>query len=432
MTACCSLCDGGCVGADLAPLIDPRLAWLWQQIAEAADRRGDPSLADGTLLLRAPEPAEARAAAAGLLGGRSLRARQRRRVDLAQFTIRLRNRGTALTPGAVAAHALGRALATVSQARAERLERAGHLEAVFVGAAQRLPAHLVVEPSDTWRTLRRNGWLARVLAAPDPVRLLRTAGTVLAALPSAGTTVDRRRLASEATANPHGLDEGTPVAGLVLAVLAAAGHIPPRERASKAWRRVGVRCDDIIGGLVAVGILPIGWTAPRGAPLTLPPRVLATCQWPAPSLFNDPWVFVTENPSVAGAAADVAMECEHLRLLCTSGTPSGLEVAAIGRLSSVGWSVAVRADFDEAGLVHAATLLAGIPGAIPWRMGVEDYLASLESMHLDVNLVTTDSTTMPATPWDPRLSEAIQERGVVAFEEYLLGELLGDLRRGAP
>lgn len=63
---------------------------------------------------------------------------------------------------------------------------------------------------------------------------------------------------------------------------------------------LGVRCDDIVGGLTTVGITPAGWTVPDRTPVTLPPRVLATCDWPTGAAP----VFVTENPSVLSAAVD--------------------------------------------------------------------------------------------------------------------------------
>ena len=51
-----------------------------------------------------------------------------------------------------------------------------------------------------------------------------------------------------------------------------------------------------------------------------------------------------------------------------------------GRLVTVGWNVAVRADFDGAGIRHVATLLEGIPGAVPWRMMTEDFVESKPSV----------------------------------------------------
>jgi hypothetical protein len=70
----------------------------------------------------------------------------------------------------------------------------------------------------------------------------------------------------------------------------------------------------------------------------LPPRVLARCEWPRG---DGSWVFVTENPSVASAAADLAAGGVDVRLICTSGTPSPGEIAAVARLPTAGWRVSV-------------------------------------------------------------------------------------------
>ncbi len=426
----CELCGGACIGADLAPLLDPRLAWLWEQIAAAADRRGDPALAAGSLEVRVPTPPERRAAAGGLLGKRGLKAGQSRRVDLSELTGRLRVRGALLTPGAVAAHAVGRALAAKARAEADRTANERRLHGVFVetlsATSPRVP--LGVDHEAIWSALRRSGWISRILSAGGHARLLRSVNVIVAALPPEDARVDRRRLASDATGDPHALDEGTTLAGLTLAILAANGTIRPRQRARAAWAEAGVECDDVTGGLIAVGVVPVGWTVPAGAAVTLPPRVLNRCEWPR-ARDGDRWVFVTENPSVASAAADLAADCD-VRLLCTDGTPSGREIDAVARLAAAGWRVAVRADFDEAGLAHVAAVLAAVAEAIPWRMGVEDYLSSLAS---DAPAGTgLSAERLPEAPWDPRLTATMRERGVAAFEEALLPLLLTDLRIGAP
>ncbi|MHB8875060.1 MAG: DUF2399 domain-containing protein [Myxococcaceae bacterium] len=431
MRARCPLCSGACTGADLNPLLDCQLAWLWDRIATAADRRGDPDLAEGTLQVRAPQSPEERAAACGLLGGRVLSPGQSRRVDLAELTLRLRARGPHLTPGAVAAHASRRALAAKAKACAKRAGLEREIQELFAGLTKAMPARAPFrpDPSNVWPALARNGWVARVLAVDDPSRLLRTAVSVLSGLPCAGERADRRRLATDTTGNPHALDGGTALAGLVLAILAAGGKIGPRQRPRAAWAHAGVDCDDVTGGLVAVGIAPEGWCVPAGAVVTLTPRVLSSCQWPTP-LAHHSWVFVTENPSVACAAADDSTRADSIRLLCTSGTPAAREIAAIARLADAGWNIAVRADFDEAGLAHVGALLDGVPAATPWRMGAEDYLASLASAH-DAPLGITPSK-VPATPWDPQLRTEMMKKGIAAFEESLLPELLEDLRQGHP
>lgn len=424
----CELCGGACLGADLGPLLDPRLAWLWDQLAAAADRRGDAALASGSLEIRAPTDPEPRAAAGSLLGGRGLTAGQSRRVDLSDLAARLRVRGALLTPGAVAAHAVGRALATRARADADRTESERCLHAVFVETLSAKSPRVAcgVDREAVWSALRRSGWVARLVSIGDAARLLRSVNGILAALPPEDARVDRRRLASDVTEDPHALDEGTMLAGLTLAMLAASGTIRPRQRPRAAWAEAGVECDDVTGGLIAVGVVPAGWTVPAGAAITLSPRVLSRCQWPLPGE-GERWVFVTENPSVAAAAADLA-DCD-VRLLCTDGTPSRREIDAVARLAAAGWRVAVRADFDEAGLAHVAAVLAAVPGAWPWRMAAEDYLSSISAGAAATRL---DLDRLPKAPWDSRLTETMRATGAAAYEEALLPMLLRDLRAGAP
>lgn len=227
--------------------------------------------------------------------------------------------------------------------------------------------------------------------------------------------------------NPHALDHGSPLAVLTVAILVAAGRIVSSKRPRDAWAAVGVDYDDVVGGLIAVGILPMGWSVPHGATVTLPPRVLNSCEWPRPET-PDAWVFVTENPSVTAAASDLAIDVPTVRLLCTSGTPAASEVAAIARLTLSGWRIAVRADFDSAGLDHVATILTAVPGASPWRMGVADYVESLQkATQEEIRLQRISDAA-----WDPELSSVMREKGLAAYEEALLPLLLEDIAAGRP
>ncbi len=173
----CLLCDGACAGAELQPLLDRQLRWLWEQIGRAADRRGDAALIEGSLSVRAPDAPNERAAAAGLLGARVLRQGQARRIDLTQLTRKLRVRGAQLTPGAVAAHALGRRLAARAAAHVQRREQEGELLRVFVGAASSVADAAFCERNRIWVALRRSGWIARLLVSDEPERLLRSRWT---------------------------------------------------------------------------------------------------------------------------------------------------------------------------------------------------------------------------------------------------------------
>jgi uncharacterized protein (TIGR02679 family) len=430
MSANCPLCDGACAGADLAPLLDPKLAWLWEQVGRTADRRGDAALAQGTLSVLAPSAAEQRAAAIGLLGGRALKDGQTRIIDLTHLTQKLRVRGAALTPGAVAAHALHRRLAVRAAASAERLRREQELRAALLDLARSAPHEAFRDIDELWAALRRSGWIGRFVSTGSE-RQLRVAVAVIAALPTGEARRDRRRLAADATGDPHALDHGSPLASLVLGLLAAADRVGSRQRPREAWASVGVDCDDVVGGLIAVGLLPVGWTIPPDALVTLPPRVLMTCEWPRPPVPGS-FVFVTENPSIAAAAADLAAAAaagHGIRLLCTSGTPAAQEIAAIGRLTHSGWRVAVRADFDAAGVGHVAAILKAVPDAVPWRMAAEDYLESLRhEQHQQVGPLER----IPDAPWAPKLTASMRERRLAAYEESLLPLLLDDLRRGVP
>jgi len=402
----CQLCDGTCTSADLDGFTAAELAWLWDGIAVAADRRGDPTMDSGTTTVTAPDEVAARAAAAGLLGRRHLTAGQRVRVDLAALASTV----APLTPGAVAAHVTGRRLAQRHAARAARADNEATLRS-------RLEADLPdVADDEAWAAFKRSGWVSRALAAPP--ESLDAALAVIARLPGDGDPpVDRRVLAQGAAQNPHALDRRELVGGIALALLTATGRVPTGANAREAWASVGVTYDDITGGLTMLRITPAGWDIPKDAPVTVPPRVLADCTWPE----GTGPVFVTENPSVLSAAVDIT----GARVICTSGTPSAVEVAALARLADAGWQVHVRADFDDAGINHVNAILHAAPSARPWRMTAADYRAGLAEGAATVPLRVERVT---ATPWDPPLAGLMRSAGLAVFEEALLDELHADLR----
>jgi uncharacterized protein (TIGR02679 family) len=379
----------------------------------------------GTMTVKAPAAPEERAAALGFVPGRPLIGGQSRRVSLAELTAAVRRHGPVLTPGAVAAHAVGRQLAVRARHRDDRHKFEQRLAALgdAWAASSRSPVAAVWEAALTG--LHRAGWVARLYATEDADSMLRQALAVLDALPETGTRLDRRVLASNIARNPHALDDGEPLAALVLALLSAAEITSFAQRSRVAWAAVGVDCDDLTGGLIAVGIHPVGWHLPAGTAVTVPPRELASCRWP-PGPITRAWAFVTENPSVASAAADLAMTGVPVRLLCTSGTPSAVEISAIARLVDTGWQIAIRADFDAAGIAHVAAVLGAAPSSRLWRMGASDYEQSLSGGG------TVPLAQVGDTPWEPALGEAMREHRLAAFEEALLSDLLADLRLGEP
>ncbi|MFD6334226.1 DUF2399 domain-containing protein [Streptomyces niveus] len=422
-------CTGGaCDGARLESLLTEEAHWLWEQLAARADRSGEPTMTSGTTMITAPAASGQRAAVLGLVGSRILAPGERRRIRLEELTLRLRPHGPRLTPGAVAAHAAGRALGSTAAERARQLARTTSLRKLRARLSQNLPGHAPLRPADqTWEELHRTGRVARILQHPAPEQLLQTAAEVLRLLPPQ-ERIDRRLLAFHAAGNPHGLDAGTDLAGLVLAEAAAAGlttaKMPPRT----AWGILGVDLDRLGGGLLSLGVNPDGCHMSARFPLVLPPATLTDVHWPTPP-HEDSWVFVTENPSVTTAALELP-PAVPVRLLCTVGTPSATELDTFARLADSGWNIAVRADFDGSGIGHMRAALRTVPRARPWRMSADDYIRSLHPTPFQPTPLDTER--LPETEWDPALHTAMCATGRPAYEEALLDDLLNDIRNGYP
>ena len=230
----CPLCDGDCRDANLLPLLGDDLTWLWEQVAAMADRRGDPTMVDGAVTVKAPAAPEQRAAALGLVPGRPLIAGQSRRVNLAELSTAVRRHGPVLTPGAVAAHALRRQLATRARRRDDRHRFEQRLASLGDAWATSSRSAVATAWETTLLALHRAGWVAKLYAAEDADGLLRQTFAVLDALAGTGTRIDRRVLASNITYNPHALDDGEPLAALVLALLSALAS--PRSPSIPARR----------------------------------------------------------------------------------------------------------------------------------------------------------------------------------------------------
>ncbi|MFJ9011559.1 DUF2399 domain-containing protein [Streptomyces canus] len=418
----CPLCGDACTDADLTPLLTPELTWLWLALAAAADRRGDETLTAGrAVTVTVPAAPAERAAAAGLIGGRPLEPGQRRRVSLEELTAALATRGPSLTPGAVAAHASTRRLAAKARSRAEHTAASDRLRTQLESAVAGLPHHVRerVGADTVFSRLHSAGWITRLLNTPDPAALLAQALQVAGSLPPPGRRIDRRTLVP---GNPHALDSGA----LPALVLALTGSSATTVRSN--WARLGVDCDDLLGGLIITGITPRGWRIPPGATFTLPPRELAKIAWERPEIPGT-WVFVTENPSVLAAASTHALAQDTAttaRVICTAGTPSQLECEAVGALSDAGWRIAVRADFDQAGLAHMRALLAAAPAAVAWRMSAADYLTAVPGGTETLHLQASDA------PWDASLVSVMREHSVPVYEEDLLPALLADITAGTP
>jgi uncharacterized protein (TIGR02679 family) len=256
-------------------------------------------------------------------------------------------------------------------------------------------------------------------------RRLESALAVLGALPADGVAL--ASLASDRAGDPHALDHGRTVAGMVLDAVAAALGTPrpvDAEGTRLMWEAVGVVPDPLSSTVLALGLpgnrdSPIGrWLADAAA--TGEPVVLTLAnlrRWPLPPLLPTSRAFVVENPSLIAEAA--ARGWTGPPVLCSSGRPTVAVVTLVRQLAAAGATIYQHADFDPVGLA-ISSWLAARAGTVPWHMTTSDYLASRRGRAASPAF----AGTAPATPWDPELQEVLTRTQVAVFEEEIRTQLL--------
>ncbi|MGW1848269.1 hypothetical protein [Streptomyces sp. NPDC001966] len=152
----------------LDSLLTPEARWLWEQLAVRADRCGEPSMTGGTTVITAPAAPRQRAAVLGLVGSRILAPGERRRIQLKELTLRLRQHGSHLTPGTVAAHAAGRALGCTAAERARQIARTTRLRQLRARLTGSLPGHARLRPADEGRNCTARPCGAGSCSTPRP------------------------------------------------------------------------------------------------------------------------------------------------------------------------------------------------------------------------------------------------------------------------
>lgn len=306
------------------------------------------------------------------------------------------------------------------------------------------------EGASPWRTAR--AWLAehpglgeqewtrvwldavrRESTAPARTEHLLTALEVLSALldDGAGGWRGRQELARFAAGHDRALDDGGPVADLVLRGLACAGRTPlPRDAPGRRvlWTRFGVLPDQVSVSCIAVGIAPAGdeggrrWrlAALDGAPVHVTARDLQSHAEPWVCVDEAwPYVLVCEQPMVLQAVADAFNG--RVPVICTGGTPEPLVVELLHRLRTSGAELRYHGDLDWPG-VAAANLLLARCRAQPWRMGAGEYRAAVRSQ-------LPALTGTPVTPaWDAELGALMTATGRALPQEQVLPELLAAVR----
>jgi uncharacterized protein (TIGR02679 family) len=233
--------------------------------------------------------------------------------------------------------------------------------------------------------------------------------------------------ADDRLADPHALDRGGLVEGLVLDALSIAlGQPRPRdaEAVRQLWERAGVVPDPLSSAVTVLGLRPIGddalatWV--RHCAGMSEPTVVTLAQlrrWPFAPLQASEVTYVVENPSLLSSAA--GEKWTGPPIICSSGRPTVAVVTLIRQLSAAGSTCRQHADFDAAGLSITAWM-AERAGTVPWLMTADVYGKAIAVKRQRVPL----ESRVPDTDWDPALGPAMMAAGVAVYEEELRLTLL--------
>ena len=303
-------------------------------------------------------------------------------------------------------------------------ERAGLTLADVVvaatGAALRSPAAEPEAREAPLEMLRSTDprWAEAVRGLPGlSLEIAAAAVRVRAVLP--GEPRLRTELAATCAGDAHALDEGRPLASVVLrglAVLLQAPQPASAQERRELWERAGVLADAVSATVLTLGLRPraagaredrLAAAAKLGDPVHL-----ALWDVRRTELTLDPArpVLVCENPAVLEAFA-VRHGGAH-PVVCSAGWPA---VVCLELLAALRVPLAYHGDFDWRGVEIAGWLGARVE-ARPWRMTAADYLAAPGGAALRGREVET--------PWDPALAAAMRERGLAVHEEQVLEALL--------
>ncbi|HEX8134380.1 MAG TPA: TIGR02679 family protein [Actinomycetes bacterium] len=407
-------------------LADPALARIWAVLRDRVEARG--LRAQGQVRLTGLSRAE-RHAVSGLIG---------RPVTVSTVAVDL----AALDERLTARSPLGGLLAAVEAATgsplrdrpAHRAHRAADRDAPFAAARAAVAGDPVLS-GRSWMSgwldgVRRSGLLGRV---SDPVTVMTVAVRVLSELlaPDRVASRARKELAATAAGGAHELDDGSPVAQVVLRALAAdAGDPLPASAAARRrlWERFGVLADAVSTTCLTLGLRSTGAAAARrlelaaaaGDPVHLTPWDLQRAELLATSGVP---VLVCENPRVLEAVAQTYSG--RIPVVCTAGQPTLVVLDVLQRLSDGGAVLRYHGDFDWPGIAITNRLVAEF-GVQPWLMGAEHYLTALG----DGGPARLALTGTPVDPvWDDELGPAMRHHGVAVHEEAVLRDLLTALAR---
>lgn len=279
--------------------------------------------------------------------------------------------------------------------------------------------------------LRLGSWAAWVRAAGVPAgdvaahrERLADALAVLERVCGSGGPMVLAHLAADVLGDPHALDPGRAVTGLVIEALARRAGVDRVRRAEVVralWSSAGVAADEysptvLVHGLRSIDPTPVGEAsramAEVGEPAVLTSRQLQ--RWPIERVEASA-ALVVENPSVVAHLAGVGW---NGLAVCTGGWPNIAGLTLLRQLRAAGVMLHCHADFDPAGILIVRSLIDQV-GAVPWRMRRSDYAEGA------ARAVVTFDDSVADTPWDRELADEMRLRRRVVFEEDVRTVLAG-------
>lgn len=127
-------------------------------------------------------------------------------------------------------------------------------------------------------------------------------------------------------------------------------------------------------------------------------------------------VLVCEYPR--GLEAVAQSGTDTVAVVCASGRPNLVVREVLRRCVTASTRLHYHGDFDWPGIAIAHQVM-DLCGAVPWRMGADDYLAAPGG----VPLIGVGVEAR----WDGDLAAAMRSRGVAVHEEAVLDSLLDGL-----
>ncbi|MGZ4612609.1 MAG: TIGR02679 domain-containing protein, partial [Kineosporiaceae bacterium] len=214
----------------------------------------------------------------------------------------------------------------------------------------------------------------------------------------------RREVAEAVAEDEYALDDGSPVATLVLRGLAAASGTPlPADAAGRRrlWTGFGVLPDLVSTTCLAVGLAPadvdggvrLRHAAAAGTPVHVTPLDLRSSPGPWETAGHEAWpaVLVVDNPSALEAVA--RRFAGRVAAICTAHLPAPPALDLLARVHAGGTPLTFTVDFDQAGIA-LGTLLVDRFSATPRRMTADVYGKALRS---DLPRL---AGRLPAAAWD--------------------------------